>query len=289
MMLYALYRIGYLLAMTLPIRCSYWIAGLAGNICYRLYGKERSAMRSNLKIVLGDKYSRKEETRISREIFINFAKYLADFFRFSRIDEEYIKRFIALDGVQNFGKARLAGKGLIVLSAHIGNWELGGYVLGRLLGPINAVALTHKNKRINDFFTRQRLKGSVSPIEIGMALKKCFSVLDSGGVLGLLGDRDFSKSGVYTEFFGHPALIPRGPAAFSCRFNAPIVPVFMIRQKDDTFRFFIEKPICPDRSLPSGDAVKKVMKEYTKVIESYVRRYPEQWYMFRKVWGEGER
>jgi KDO2-lipid IV(A) lauroyltransferase len=117
--------------------------------------------------------------------------------------------------------------------------------------------------------------------------------LKGNGLVALLGDRDFSANSITVEFFGRPVPMPRGPAALSRRLGAPLIPIFMIRERDDSFRLEIERPIYPEpeEELSRGDeagAIKALMLRYLKVIEDYVRRYPEQWYMFRGVWNGGK-
>lgn len=288
MMMYALYRIGYFLANRLPLNIAYSVACAIADIRYYTAGREKRAIIENLKVVFGDRpidEKKLEETGIL--VFRNFAKYLVDFFRFSKLNSGYIKTHVKVEGVSNVDKCLSRGKGAIVLSAHIGNWELGGSALSMVGYPVNAVVMTHKNKKVNDFFTRQRLTGSVRPIEIGATLRICFKTLKNNGILALLGDRDFSKSGMRVKFFGKETLMPKGPAAFSYKLGSGIVPCFMVRERGDTFRLVFEEPIFPDCDGPEEAAVKKITERYLPVIESYIKRYPDQWYMFREVWNHG--
>ena len=133
MMLYALYRLGYFMAMALPIRVSYALAYLIASACYIFYGDERRAIRSNLKVVLGDSYDRKKADILTKRVFVNFAKYLVDFFRFSYVSRDYIKRYVKVDGIEYLDEAISKGKGTIALSAHIGNWELAAQTLNKHL------------------------------------------------------------------------------------------------------------------------------------------------------------
>ena len=285
MIMYALYRVGYFFAMIMPVKVSYGLAYIIAHGCYFFCSMARRSVISNLKIVTGNGRSEKELKQMARRVFINFAKYLADFFRFSKFDKEYIKKMVVLEGLDNIDEGLSRGKGVIALSAHLGNWELGGIVLARLRSPLSAVALSHSNKRIDDLFTRQRGLTGLKSIPIGMALRGCFEALKNNGLLALLGDRDFSRNGIYTPFFGHPAFIPKGPAVFSYRIGSAIVPTFMVREKDDTFRFIFDKPIYPDMRLDEETCIKAMMEKYSGIIEFYVKRYPDQWYMFREVWG----
>ena len=285
MILYILYRIGYFLALVLPLKVSYGLATLIADIYCCVARDEKTAIINNLKVILGSPRGDKELSTMASTVFRNFAKYLVDFFRFSTIDDEYIKKFIKIDGLENVDRALAKGNGAIMLSAHIGNWELGGFVVSLLGHPMSAVVLTHENKKINDFFTKQRRVSNLQPVEIGMGLRSCYEVLKNNGLLALLGDRDFSKNGgLCIKFFGKKTLVPKGPATFSYRLGSGIVPSFMIREADDTFRLSFEPPIFPQRDKDESTSVKELTERYSAVIESYVKKYPTQWYMFGEVW-----
>jgi KDO2-lipid IV(A) lauroyltransferase len=284
MSLYWAYRLGYLLSNSLPVKSGYSVAETLAVLHYYISSADRRSVKKNLGNILGPSVSGRELSRQAREVFINFAKYLVDFFRFSSINDAYIRDRIKIRGIDNVDKGLVGGKGVILLSAHIGNWELGGQVCAQLRQPLAAVVLPHQDKRINDFFTRQRMIGKMKPIETGISLRGCYEHLKTNGMLAMLGDRDFSKNGIHVPFFGREMLIPKGPAVFSRRLGACIVPCFMIREKDDTFTLTFEPPIFPDMHEEEDGAVRKITERYTSVIEGYVKNYPTQWYLFREAW-----
>ena len=272
------------MALILPKRVSYVLACGLADIFYYFSPGDRGAVVNNLKTVFGSSAGDKNIGVIAREVFRNFAKYLVDFFRSNKIDKDYLERNVKVEGVRNIDDARAMGKGVIILSAHIGNWELGAAVTSMIGYPINVVVLTHKNKRINDFFTGRRLMGNVKPIEMGASLKSCYRALRGNELVALLGDRDFTRSGIPVDFFGRKAIMPKGPATFSYRLGAPIVPVFLVREPDDTFKFFVEKPIICPPGLDEKTAVKELTVKCLAVIESCVKKYPTQWFVFRNIW-----
>jgi len=289
MMFYLLYRIGYFFAMNLPIKISYTAACAVADIWCRFSSADRNAVMANLNVITANGSDPKTIKRMTRDVFRNFAKYLVDFFRFQKIDPDYIKSHISIEGLEKLDKALAKGKGVVALSAHIGNWELGGVILASMRQPMKAVALPHKNKRVNDFFTKQRMTGNMVPIGTNSSLRSCYDLLKTGGILALLGDRDFSKNGVFVEFFGKPALMPKGPAAFGIRLGSEIVPVFMIRTHDDMFRLIFESPV-PKPSFGDDDRdTDELLKRCVAVIERYVKEYPTQWYMFKKMWNGDEK
>lgn len=279
------YRLGQFLAVHLPLRFSYRLATIISDLHYIFAKADRVNVSANLKNIFPEKNSQ-EIAKIKISLFRNFAKYLVDFLRFSKIDAGYIKRNIHIEN-RNFIDAALSkGRGVIALTVHIGNWELGGVITAMLGYPISAVALPHKDKGVDNFFNFQRERKGLNVIPLGKAARLCLSILNENKIIALAGDRDFSKSGVLLDFFGKPAIFPEGPAAFSLKTQAPIVPAFTIRNKDDSFTLRFEEPI---EFKPEGDRekdIKALIFKYKIIFENYIKKYPEQWYMFKRFWVE---
>jgi lauroyl/myristoyl acyltransferase len=280
---YLLYRIGQFLALHLPLKIAYKIATNVSDLHYLFSAQDRKITKNNLKVIFPDKSS-EEIRRIRIRVFRNFAKYLVDFFRFSKLDARYIKEKIKVEDMRYIDEALSQGNGAIIVSAHLGNWELGGVVVALLGYPFWAVALPHKHKKVNDFFVSQREDKGVHVIPFGKAVRQSLDVLKNNGVLALVGDRDFSEKGIVLDFFGRPAIFPQGPAALALKTGAKIVPGFMLRNKDDTFTLRFEKPLD---FAPTGDRdndLAGLTAQFRDIFESYIRRYPDQWYVFRKFW-----
>lgn len=283
MLNYILYRAGHFIAMNLPLKVVYKIATFCSDLHYIFANKDRRFVKENLKVIFPEK-SNREIRRIRIRMARNFAKYLVDFFRFEKLDSRYIKKNIRIEKINNFDEAIKKGKGVVVVSAHLGNWELGGVVVALLGYPFWVVALPHKEKKVNDFFNYQRESKGIKVIPLGKAARKSIDVLRDNGLLVLAADRDFAGNGAVMQFFGRPAIFPEGPAALSLKTGAVIVPAFMLRNLDETFTLRIEKPI---EFLPTGNKeqdMKELMKLYIKIFEEYIRKYPDQWYMFKRFW-----
>jgi KDO2-lipid IV(A) lauroyltransferase len=291
---YILYRIGQFIALSLPLKISYKIAVFISDLRYLFARQDRLNVKENLKVIFPEKIDR-QIRRIRIAMFRNFAKYLVDFFRFSKIDTAYIRKYIKIENLHYLDEALAKAKGVIVLTAHLGNWELGGVVIALLGYPFWVVALPHKEKRVNDFFNFQRESKGIKVIHLGMAIRSCLDILKDKKIIALVGDRDFSESGALVGFFGKPAFFPKGPAAFSLKTGSIIVPGFMLRNKDDTFTLRFEDPIesitpveinsRKGMSLNKRDEeLLELIDRYKIIMESYIRKYPEQWYMFRRFW-----
>lgn len=283
MLNYLFYRIGQFIALATPLKTGYKIAECISDARYLFAFRDQKLVKGNLRAIFPDK-PRKEINLISRKLFRNFAKYLVDFFRFEKIDRAFIDKYIKIENIKNFNEAQSKGKGVIVLTAHIGNWELGGLVIGVLGYPFWAVALPHKDKKVDEFFNSQRESKGVHVIPLGKAVRSSLNVLKNNEMVALVGDRDFTKKGQVLDFFGKPSFFPEGPAAFAIQTGAAIVPGFMLRNPDDTFTLTIEKPI-EFKATGNKDAdIKELILKYKIIFEDYIKRYPEQWYMFRKFW-----
>lgn len=280
---YILYRIGQFIALHLPLKVGYKIAVFISDLHYIFVPRDRRAVKGNLKAIFPDKSDR-DIRRIRITVFRNFAKYLVDFFRFSELTQEYIKRNIKIENIGYVDGALAKNKGVIILSAHIGNWELGGVVLGLLGYPFWAVALPHKDKRVNNFFNFQRESKGMKVIPLGRAVKECLNVFKNNGIVALAGDRDFTEKGLSLDFFGKPTFLPVGPAAFALKTGAVIVPGFMLRNSDDSFTLRFEQPIEPLSSNNNDNDLKELMTRSKTIIEGYIRRYPGQWFMFMRFW-----
>ncbi|PIP21148.1 MAG: hypothetical protein COX40_00945 [Candidatus Omnitrophica bacterium CG23_combo_of_CG06-09_8_20_14_all_40_11] len=280
---YILYRIGQFIALRLPLKIAYKIAILFSDLHYIFAVDDRRITKDNLKVIFPQK-SNREIKRIRIKMFRNFAKYLVDFFRFSKLDAQYIKENIKIENIHYIDEVLSKGKGAIIVTAHLGNWELGGVVVALLGYPFWAVALPHKYKKVDNFFNFQRENKGMGVIPLGKAVRQSLDVLRENKVLALAGDRDFSEKGIVLDFFGRATIFPQGPAALALKTGATIIPGFMLRNKDDSFTLKFEKPL---NFISTGDKNTDLIEltaHYKNIFEGYILKYPDQWYVFRRFW-----
>jgi len=281
--LYWLYRFGIRACQAVSTENGYRFASRMADIYYIFAKKDKESLAKNLKIILKTDDDKIIKRHI-RNVFRNFAKYLSDFFKFAILNSEDIKRLVKVEGRENIDKVLEKGKGGLFVTAHLGNWEMGAIVVGNLGYSLYALALPHKDKRINDFFLKQRSSFGAKTIPIGSQIRNCIRLLKNNDLLAIVGDRDFANSGQEADFFGRRTILPKGPAFFSLKTGAPILPTFVVRNPDNAFTMYIDKPISIN---PTGNKEKdlvEITKRYVSVMEHYIRSYPDQWYAFREVW-----
>lgn len=277
-----LYRIGQFIIFCFPLKINYKIAIIFADLYHFFAKQDRENVTHNLGMIFKDK-TPAEIDRIKKELFRNFAKYLVDFLRISKLNTHNLKDLMFFKNLRYVDEALEKGKGAIILSAHLGNWELGGVSMGILGYSIWAIVLPHKDTVVNSFFDFQRTRKNLKVIHFGSAVRQCLKVLSENCLLAIVGDKDFSSGGVKIDFFGKEMLFPKGPAAFSIMTGAPIIPGFTIRNNDNTSTLVFEPPIEFKQTGNRENDIKALVSNYKKVIEDYIRRYPQQWYMFKKL------
>ncbi len=285
---FLLYKIGQFIVNILPLRWAYAFASTLSDLQYTFSVTDRRNVRANIKVILNQE---KPDENLVRDVFRNFGRYLVDFFRLSpHINEDFIRNQVRREtpGIETVEEVLKRGKGAIIITAHIGNWELGGVLLAKLGIPILAVALPHKQKLVNDLFNSHRSQSGVTVVTPNVAVRRCLEKLKANEAIALVADRDFGPHGLGMDFLGRHALLPKGPAVLSLKTGAGIIPTFLIRNPDNTFTMSFAHPVYPpfidDQSVVGDDVLKGIINQYIKTVEDKIRQYPSQWLMFRKFW-----
>ncbi len=281
---YYIYRLGQWLVSILPTKAAYAFAVLISDIHFLFSKTDREAVRTNLRAVVGKNVSQK----MVREVFRNFGRYLVDFFTMTKkVSLRYIQEHVECVNVEHIDHVLKKGKGVILVSAHVGNWEMAGAVVSSLGYPLAVIALPHKDRRVNVFFDRQRVFFGTTVISATTAVRRCLEHLKANRVLAIMGERDFGTKGIVMDFLGRKAMIPKGTALFSLKTGAPIIPTVLVRKDNGDFCFTfhtpIEPPIVPKEGITDA-LVAETMGRYLRVLEGEIRKYPLQWLMFREFW-----
>ncbi|MCK9555728.1 lysophospholipid acyltransferase family protein [bacterium] len=278
----------HFLALHLPRRISYAIAWFIANLNFFLNRASRRGVIANLSVIMEfkgrdirDNSTKREIKGIARRTFINFGKYLVDFFGAGNLTRDFINRKIEINGLEALDKTIKNNKGGIFVSVHLGNWELGAIVLALLEYPINVVVLPHKNKKVDGLFVEKRTSKHVKVIPIGYALRRCFEALRKNEIVAVLGDRDTTLNGEVHKFFGKRCILPKGSVDIALRTGCNIVFGFFVRKSYDKYLFEINGPIEADKNNISRDEL------WDKIIvkmEEMILKYPDQWFVFYPLW-----
>lgn len=254
-------------------------------LIYLLHARLRRVGLRNLDLAFPAK-SQKEKKQILRGVFVSLGRQLGEFCLFPRYTKENYTRAAIYDGFQNFADAHARGKGVIFLTAHFGGWEVGSFVHSLIGHPLNIVIRQLDNPFLDRMVDRYRsLHGNRSFAKQDFA-RGLLSALRKGETVGVLMDTNMTPpQGEFVDFFGVPACTATGIARVALHTDASVLPAVTVW--DSQLRKY---RICIDPALKlvrTGNTEADTIANtalFTKAIESYVARYPEQWLWVHRRW-----
>lgn len=283
---YWIWRVAAAIAQRLPRPLLYTSGVAIGEIAYVAWGAKRRIAKENFSVVLGRSVTDPEVARVARRSFRNFAKYVVEIMRFPTLRPGDLPRLVAIDGWENLHAAARHGRGLIFASIHFGNFELGGARIAEEI-PLNVVADDLANQRLMDLLIGHRAHRNIHIHSPEGAARKVLQALRRNEMVGLmmdLGPRAMAFDNVRASFFGTPTSFPTVAANLARVSGAPIVVAAVIRQRDNTFRGVALPPIFVTRGENAGREIEHATQAIVRGLEDFVRRWPDQWYIFRPMW-----
>ena len=271
--------------LLLPRRAGQLIASGLALLIYGLLPKERAQMAFHLREAFGNEKTERDIRRISRNIFLHLAHSAADVLRFPKLNRARVERLVLLEeGTRKLDEALGRRKGAIVLTGHLGNWELLASYFRFLGYPGCLVGRRIYYEPYNRVLVSLRKSGLVETIYRDESPRQLLEELRANHVVGMSADQDIdSLEGVFVPFFGRQSWTPIGPAKIAVAAKAPIVPAFMIHERSQ-YRLYIEDPIWPDGTLGKDEAVKQMTEKWSRIVENYVRCFPDQWVWMHDRW-----
>lgn len=292
MLKYCLICLGTFLLRFLPLKAAYLLSQWCADFYSLVSPNRRKTLLHNLYPILKDRIDPRKRGKFYRYALRQGALNFVDFLRFPHLTPLEIQAMVDIQGLENLKLAYQKGKGAILITPHLGNWELGGAYLASLSYPVYVVSESIVPKKsiwrkekiaelLNNY--RKAVGMKVIPLEKGSA--PLLEVLRKGGIVVLLGDRDITGTGESVSFFGQQVRMPKGPAVLALRTGAEIVPGFIVR-KDKRYRGFIGPTIKMYRRGDYGEEVRMITQEIARVLEDFIKKYPEQWFVFQSFWGK---
>ncbi|MEP6778890.1 MAG: lysophospholipid acyltransferase family protein, partial [Gemmatimonadaceae bacterium] len=197
--------------------------------------------------------------------------------------EQLLEMFERVEGWELFDAARANGKGAVVVTGHLGNWEIAGaYIAAHI--PFNAVSRRMENPIFDAYLTRTRAKGGMQMIWDGDAVRQSPRMLRQNHAVAFLADQDgLGLASTFVPFFGRPAKTPRGPAVFALRLDAPMIFGVSVRQPSGRYALLLEAVTAPRTGDRETD-VDALVLSFTQKLEAMIRRYPDQYFWQHRRW-----
>ncbi len=281
------WHIAYVLAdvaaRSLPRRWCYRISCVCSDVLFRRNAASRRAVMSNLGRIrrfAGSPADDEELFCMARETFRNFGKYLADFFWFTGSRTQQLVKLVKSPDRERMDRVIMARRGILGVTAHLGNWETGGVLIANMGIKVNAVVMPMSDRRTDRLFQARRRSRGINVIAIGSAAREIVVALRRGEMVALVGDRDYTRHSGRFEFMGAPAFFPVGPAKLCSLTEASLLPGFVVRRPDDSFEMILYEPIMPDGRVPWQDIQARLLR----IMEDGIIKHPTQWFIFDDFW-----
>ncbi len=259
----------------------------------QLRPKYQRALRSNLSVILKQPSSSPEVRRAARRLLdAHFTAWL-DFLHFAtRPPEEAARLVESVIGYSEIVEGRQKGSGVLLLTAHLGNWEVGGLMLAEMREPVHVVLVPDIYPAVEKARQALHARAGIREIRVDRSFAPTLAVLRAlkeNAIVAMQGDRDFSNTGIAVPFFGRDAYFPRGPFLVAMATPATVLPAFIVRVPDGRYRAIIESPLEIERGGDREAALRRNVERYVAILEHYVAENPEQWYCFYPFWEDPSR
>jgi KDO2-lipid IV(A) lauroyltransferase len=284
-LLYVLLRILVVFVNLFPPSVNLATARMLGRLVWRIYGRGRQRAIDNLRASFPDK-DEQWVCETGRRSFESLLMQLMDILMTPRlVRKDNWRQYCTFRGAERVKWMIKERKGMLLLTAHYGNFELVGYMLGMFGFDIYSVARPLDNRYVNDYlFGIRQSKGQKLIIKKG-ASAQMGEVVAAGSALGFIADQDAGRKGIFVDFFGRKASTYKSIGLLAMMACVPVV-IGCCRRIDGRFFFSIEveRIILPDEWRDKPDPRRWISQEYTSAIESFIRRDPSQYWWMHRRW-----
>ena len=285
-------RFAIRLPQWLSLKYLYFVAGVFGKIGFYLMRKRRQIAYHNLQIAFGNSKTKWECDEIVKTIFRDTAKNVLEVAKLIYADPNFLKEIISIDGLEYLDNALSQGKGVVAISAHMGNFILIGPRLTLEGHRFNLILRNPKDKILAKTLSDIRINVGLDSIPDKprrMCAAKSLASLKKNSILYLQIDQNASSQDLWVDFFGWLVPTFRGPVVFSFRTGAPILPMFIVRDASNHHKLIIKPPFKLINTENKEDDILQNTAKLTKLLEFYIKQYPSQWWWFHRRWKKAKK
>ena len=269
-------------ARLFPLPAARFFARSLADLVYYFIPIRKKVVLANLTAAFGSAKKPEEIRSIARGVYRQFAQSMIEIMFFPKIDKEALDELVSFENLRLLEGPFKEGKGAVLVGSHFCNWEL---MAAALAGhyPLTLVVGQQKNTLVDDLLNSYRLKMGVKIVPLKLSLRGVASALKANEFVALVSDQDAHEDGVFVDFFGRPASTPKGAAVFALRFGCPLIMGHIFRT-GGRFRIVFDIVPKPDGSADEQENIRRYTAAYTKILEGYIRKYPDHWFWMHKRW-----
>jgi Kdo2-lipid IVA lauroyltransferase/acyltransferase len=269
----------------LPRPVARWFVGVHTAAAYRLLGRLRSVGERNLELALPE-LSSGERGRILRELFRYLGWQMVEFCRMPRYTPENTRGWLRIEGLEHYEAAATRGKGVLVLTGHLGAWELSSFYHSLMGHPMGMVIRRLDNALLDEYVNRIRCLHGNRVLHKDDFARGLLKAMHEGGTVGILMDTNMTPpQGAFVPFFGIPACTGAGLARVALKTGAAVLPGFCVwepRERQYVLHFGPELEFAHTDDAEAD--ILAATEQCNVVLESWIRRYPEQWLWIHRRW-----
>ena len=283
---YTLFKLLLFAVRLFPITFSCFIGRKLGRIAYFLLKDRRSLTISNIRTARdnGFFHSEIDEGQLAKEVWENIGMIGSEFLYYYAREPEVLKKAVQFEGEERLKEILAQDKGAILVSGHLGNWELLAASLSFWGFKVNPIVKFQSNGLVDKVIQDNRRSLGIGIIDKNGFLRPILAALKRKEIVAFLIDQSAHKNGVVVDFFGKETPIPRGAAEFALKTGAPVFSARCIREKPGHYRVVIGEEIKLTKTGDRDRDVKENTAIFIRIIEDIIRDHPEQWLWMHKLW-----
>jgi KDO2-lipid IV(A) lauroyltransferase len=276
---YIALRIIYAGLSLLPLWFSSAAARIIGNFAFHVLRYRRRVVMANLRTAFGKELSDSRLAAIAAESYCQTAMTFVELLIAPKLQQQ-IRTMLQPGHVALLQKLLQQGHGLVMVSGHLGNWELQGAAAAAFMAePLTVAAVQQSNPYVNRFITKRRNEMGMRVAGTKEAMKFLVRALKNRQAVGLVADQNAGPFAVFVDFFGKIAATQPGPAKLALKFKAPMVVGAAIRTGPGQFKILARQV-----EILEDDTVETLTQRHVKILESFIRQYPEQYFWIHRRW-----
>ncbi len=276
---YLLVRATSLILAVLPLGFAYLLARVIGNFAYHVLQLRRQVVMDNLHTAFGREMQKSQLEKIAAESYRQISMSFIELMIGPKLTT-HIQHMLEPEHIELIQELMKQGKGLIIVSGHLGCWELQGAAAATALAePLTVAAAKQSNPYIDRFVTERRSGMGMQVAGTKEAMKLLLKALRKGQALGLAADQNAGRGAVFVDFFGKATATQPGPAKLALKFNVPMLVGGVIRTGPAQFRVLLQQV-----EIKKDDTIATITQKHVKILEGFIRQYPEQYFWLHRRW-----
>ncbi len=269
----------------LPERGAYRLGEGLGRLVFWMDRRHQKVAMDNLRLAFGAEKSDQELRSIAQRSYQHLGLSLAELARVMVSPPQRVMEWVRIEGLDHFIDAHKKGRGVLYLTAHLGNWELMALTQSLQGYSISVVARPVDNPLLESLLSRLRSRWGNRVLRKGGALREVLKLLKRGETVGFLLDQNVAiDQGVFVNFFGRPACTHKTLALLALKTGAAVLPAFIFREEGNGHRIVVEPPVSLEETGDIETDLVVNTQKFTSLIESYIRKHPDQWLWVHRRW-----